>query len=73
MDLFYACRGCYIIIVYRYLSDLKILASEIGIIFKTRTISSKQKMWVFYPTKAQEILKNNNLSATFSIAMKVGR
>jgi len=49
------------------------LATEIDIILKTRATSSKQKMWAFYPTKAQEILKNNNFSAMFSLAMKVRR
>jgi len=73
LDLFYACRGCCIIIIYTYLLNLKMLATEIDIILKTRTTSSKQKMWSFYPTKAQEILKNDNFSAMFSLAMKVRR
>jgi len=59
--------------MYTYLSNLKILATEINMILKTRTTSSKQKMWAFYPTKAQEILKNNNFSAIFSLAMEVRR
>jgi len=73
LDIFYASRGCCIIIMYTYLSNLKILATEIDINLKTRTTSSKQKMWAFYPTKAQEIFKNNNFSVMFSLAMKVRR